>query len=54
LRNDIGEKHNIAEELPDITTHLKRLLKSWRERVEANIPEPNPAFRNSERMKTQQ
>jgi arylsulfatase A-like enzyme len=44
LREDISEKHNIAKEKPEITTHLKLLLKEWRDRVEAKIPKPNPEF----------
>ena len=47
LRNDISEEHNIAEELPDIAAHLMALLRDWRGRIEAKIPEPNPDYGNS-------
>ena len=46
LRKDISEKHNIVKEEPEITSHLKLLLKEWRERVEAKIPKPNPDYAN--------
>ena len=41
LRDDLGETRNVATEQPEITRRLHDLLKAWRSRVEAKIPEPN-------------
>jgi hypothetical protein len=47
LKEDISEKHNIAEKEPDIKSHLMLKLKNWRDQVEAKIPEPNNNYRTS-------
>ena len=44
LRDDISEKHNLAQEKPDLVKKLHAMLIEWREKVEAKIPEPNPEF----------
>ncbi|CAI8258767.1 MAG: Arylsulfatase [Opitutia bacterium UBA7350] len=45
LSLDRGERHNLAQALPEKTAKLKRLLDDWRERVGAPIPtEPNPNY----------
>jgi hypothetical protein len=44
LRDDISEEHNLADELPDVTTRLHQMLVAWRERIEAKIPQPNPDY----------
>jgi len=46
LREDIGETKNLAASKPETTAQLHRLLREWRERVEARIPEPNPKWKN--------
>ena len=42
LRDDIGEERNLAEQMPQIRDRLHALLREWREKVEAKIPQPNP------------
>ena len=46
LREDIGETKNLAASKPETTAQLHRLLREWRERVEARIPEPNPKWKD--------
>ena len=46
LREDIGETKNLAASKPETTAQLHRLLREWRKRVEAKIPEPNPKWKN--------
>ncbi|MFW6279377.1 MAG: sulfatase [Bacillota bacterium] len=42
LRQDVGEKNNIAEQKPEIAAEMKQKLIRWRKSVEAKIPQPNP------------
>ena len=35
LREDIGEEHDLSDELPDVRDRLHRLLKGWQEEIEA-------------------
>ncbi len=42
LKNDISEKHNLAEELPQKTAQLRNMLHNWRKSVRARMPKPNP------------
>ena len=42
LRKDIGEEQNLADSEPEKRDELHALLKDWREKVEAKIPQPNP------------
>jgi arylsulfatase A-like enzyme len=44
LRDDPGEKANLARKLPKKAAELHALLKRWRGQVNARMPEPNPAF----------
>jgi len=45
LKNDIGEKHNLAQKMPRKTKQLHDLLKSWRSSVNAPVPtELNPKY----------
>jgi arylsulfatase A-like enzyme len=44
LREDVGEEHNLAAELPGRTARLAGMLAAWRESVEAKIPQPNPDY----------
>jgi arylsulfatase A-like enzyme len=46
LRGDIGEEKNLAEREPEKRDELHALLKEWREKVEAKIPQPNPNWTN--------
>ncbi len=42
LCDDIGEKNNLAKQLPEKTEQLKRRLHEWREKVGAQLPTVNP------------
>ena len=44
LREDIGEAHDLSEEKPEVTARLRAMLSTWRARVEAIIPQPNPDY----------
>jgi len=46
IDKDIGEKHNLAEEMPEKAAELHRMLKEWREKTGAPVPKtPNPKYR---------
>ncbi len=38
LKNDIGERHNLARKLPELTNHLYKKLYEWWEEVDAKFP----------------
>ena len=40
LREDVGEKTNLAGRLPELTKQLATLLDNWRKEVSANMPTP--------------
>ena len=42
LKDDIGEKNNLAEKMPQKTQQLKEMLHNWRKSVDAKMPAPNP------------
>lgn len=44
VRQDIGEEKNIAEMHPHICAELKARLDSWRDSIEAKIPQLNPDY----------
>jgi arylsulfatase A-like enzyme len=44
LRHDIGEKHDLAAQKPELRDRMRDALAAWRERIEAKIPEPNPGW----------
>ena len=44
LETDVGENYDLADELPQVRDRLHTLLASWRESVEAKIPQPNPDY----------
>jgi arylsulfatase A-like enzyme len=44
LRDDIGEQHNLADQMPEKTRHLRERLAAWRKDVGAQMPTPNPAY----------
>ena len=45
LANDIGEKHDLAAEMPDLAARLRKMLHDWRGAVDARMPRPNPDFK---------
>ena len=49
LEEDIGERNNLVDEMPDKTLEMYEMLKDWRKRLDAPVPtEPNPAYVGSE------
>ncbi len=44
LREDIGEESNLAEQMPERTAKLHKMLVDWRESVEAVLPTVNPEW----------
>ena len=44
LRDDPGERHDLAAAMPDETAALRQQLHAWRQRVNAAMPTPNPDY----------
>ena len=44
LRQDCGERHDLAAERPGDAARLRNRLGEWRASVAAQMPRPNPAF----------
>ncbi|MDQ3649150.1 MAG: sulfatase [Acidobacteriota bacterium] len=42
IRNDIGEKEDLAQKMPQKRDELKLKLHAWRQAVKAQMPTPNP------------
>ena len=42
LKDDIGEKTNLAKAMPEKAAQLRKKLDDWRKRVGARMPTPNP------------
>lgn len=45
LRADAGERHNVAALLPERAEQLRKKLTAWRTSVGAEMPTPNPDYR---------
>jgi arylsulfatase A-like enzyme len=45
LADDISERDNLAEDLPDKVDELRTLLHNWRITVDAKMPKPNPDYK---------
>ncbi|MBC8181304.1 sulfatase [candidate division KSB1 bacterium] len=49
LKNDIGEKNNLAEEKPDKVKELHEVMSDWRKSVNAPVPtEKNPDYNSKQ------
>jgi len=44
LRQDIGERNNLAQSMPEKTRQLKDMLSTWRSKVNAQMLTPNPDY----------
>ena len=44
LKEDIAEKNNLAEALPEKTRELHQMLLAWRNKMDAKMPAPNPGY----------
>jgi len=52
LKDDVGEKRNLAEIMPQKTTELYELLKNWRKSVNASVStEPNLRYNLDAKLK---
>ena len=40
----MGEKHDLASQMPEKTAALRKLLHDWRQGINADMPSPNPAY----------
>src|SRR5262249_14321920 len=45
LRNDPGERDDLAARRPEKVRELHALLRAWRKSVDAQMPTPNPDYR---------
>ena len=45
LKEDIGEKNNLAGKMSDKAAELHKMLKLWRKKVDAQMPTPNPNYK---------
>ena len=45
LADDIGEKNNLADKMPEKTAELHKMLVEWRKKVGARMPTKNPKYR---------
>ena len=44
LREDVGEQHDLAAQMPEKAAALRAELRVWRESVNAKLPVPNPHY----------
>jgi arylsulfatase A-like enzyme len=44
LKEDIGEKKNLADKFPEKAAELRKMLHRWRKAVDAKMPSPNPDY----------
>jgi arylsulfatase A-like enzyme len=45
LKDDIGEKNDLAPTMPDKVKDLQQRLAAWRKQVNAQMPTPNPDYK---------
>ncbi|MHC4720001.1 MAG: sulfatase [Planctomycetota bacterium] len=45
LKDDIGEKNNLAAQMLEKTAQLKKMLRDWQKSVDAPMPQPNPGYK---------
>jgi arylsulfatase A-like enzyme len=45
LKDDLGEKNDLAARMPAKTRELHKMLAGWRRSVQAQMPTPNPEYR---------
>jgi hypothetical protein len=43
LKDDLGEKNDLAARMPDKVAELRKMLAEWRRSVGARMPTPAPA-----------
>jgi arylsulfatase A-like enzyme len=52
LKADLGERHDLARQLPDKANELRALLHDWRQSVNAQMPTANPAYQPKKKSAT--
>jgi arylsulfatase A-like enzyme len=52
LKDDVGEKHDLSAEMPRKAAQLRKMLHDWRKAVDAQMPQPNPAYKAELEKKT--
>ena len=45
IKQDIGEKNNLANNMPGKAAELHKMLTDWRKEVDAQMPTPNPDYK---------
>jgi arylsulfatase A-like enzyme len=45
LKDDIGEKNDLAKKMPDKADELRQRLHAWRKAMNAQMPTPNPDYK---------
>ena len=45
LETDFGERHNLADEKPELAEELLFMLHGWQREVQAALPSPNPDWK---------
>lgn len=45
LQKDLGQKQDLAKKMPERVAAMHRLLRDWRQSVNARMPTPNPAWK---------
>jgi arylsulfatase A-like enzyme len=45
LKDDVGEKHDLARDMPEKAAELRERLHGWRKAVGAQMPTPNPDYK---------
>ena len=48
LKDDLGEKNNLAEKMPDKAKELHAMMIAWRKDVGAKMPTANPGVRSDQ------
>ena len=48
LENDLGEQHNLAEDMPKLANTLYTELDTWRKENNAKLMRPNPIWNKQE------
>ena len=47
LEEDIGEKNDLSEKMPEKAAELRKAFHRWLEDVDAQMPKPNPEYKGS-------
>ncbi len=47
LKDDLGEKTDLSEKMPEKAKELHELLKEWRKSVDAQMPTQNPDYKGT-------